>query len=87
MCGGPGRKPAKEFTARERGAVKHMYCMRKPFWEKVSELVSSGYSATLACDKVYAAYGSRLPVTHILRQMKANKRTGNWPDMLTVRAE
>ena len=25
MFGGPVRKPAKEFTVRERGAVKHMY--------------------------------------------------------------
>ena len=64
-----------------------MYCMRKPFWEKVSELVSSGYSATVARDKVYEAYGPRLPVTHILWKMKADKRTGDWPDMLIVRAE
>ena len=56
----------------ERGAVKHMYCMRKPFWEKVSELVSSGYSATVACDKVYEAYEPCLPATHILRKMKAD---------------
>ena len=67
--------------------MKHMYCMRKPFWEKVSELVSSGYSATVACDKVYKAYGPGLPVTHIMRKMKADKRTGDWPDMFTVRAE
>ena len=87
MFGGAGRKPAKDFTPRERGAVKHMYCLRKPFWEKCSELVSSGYSATAACDRIYEAYGPGLPVTVILRKMKAHKRTGDWPGLVMIRAE
>jgi hypothetical protein len=72
---------------RERGAVKHTYSMRKSFWDKVSEFVSSGYSAIISCDNVYEAYGPRLPVTHSLWKMNADKRTGNWPTRLTICAQ
>ena len=87
MFGGPGRKPAKDFTPRERGAVKHMYCFRKPFWDKCLELVNSGCTATEACDRIYEAYGPRLPVSMILRKMRAHKRSGDWPGLVMVRAE
>ena len=87
MFGGPGRKPAKDFTMAERGKVKHMYSLRKPLYDKVAELVRSGVSATVACDKVYEAYGHNLPLTGILRKMKADVRSGNWPEALMVRAE
>ena len=87
MFGGPGRKPAKDFSPRERGAVKHMYCFRKNFWDKCLELVNSGFTATAACDRIYEAYGRRLPVSAILRKMKAHKRSGDWPDSIVVRAE
>ena len=87
MFGGPGRKPAKDFSPRERGAVKHVYCFRKNFWDKCLELVNSGFTATAACDRIYEAYGRRLPVSAILRKMKAHKRSGDWPDSIVVRAE
>ena len=87
MFGGAGRKAAKDFTPSERGACKHVYTMRKPLWEKVSELVRHGVSANVACDKVYEAYGRNLPVTTILRKMKRDRRSGDWPEVLMVRAE
>ena len=77
MFGGPGRKPVKDFTPAERGKVKHVYSLRKPLYNKVAELVRSGVSATVACDKVYEAYGPSLPLTNILRKMKADMRSGN----------
>ena len=61
MFGGPGRKPAKDFSPRERGAVKHVYCFRKNFWDKCLELVNSGFTATAACDRIYEACGPLLP--------------------------
>ena len=66
MFGGPGQKPAKDFTPAERGKVKHVYSLRKPLYDKVAELVKSGVLATVACDKVYEAYGPSLPLTGIL---------------------
>ena len=87
MFGGPGRKAAKDFTPGERGACKHIYTLRKPLWEKVSELVRHGISAAVACDKVYDAYRRNLPFTAILRKMKRDRRTNDWPELLTIPAE
>ena len=84
MFGGPNRKPAKEFTPAERGKVKHVYSLRKPLYNKVVELVRSGVSATVACDKVYEAYGPSLPLTNILRKMIADMCSGIWPEALMV---
>ena len=79
-----GRKPAKDFTSGERGAVRSVYSFRKPFWDKVAELVRAGDTATVACDKVYQAYGEGLGVTAILRKMRADRKHGTWPDRLLV---
>ena len=87
MFGGPGRKPAKDFSPAERGRVKHLYSLRLPLCKKVAELVRGGVSATVACDEVYEAYGNRLPLTTILRKTKAGARSGIWPAVLVVRAE
>ena len=87
MFGGPGRKPAKDFSPAERGRVKHLYSLRLPLCKKVAELVQAGVSATVACDKVYEAYGNRLPLSTILRKMKVDARSGNWPEVLVVRVE
>ena len=53
----------------------------------VSELVRHGIVATVACDLVYKAYGRKLPVTKILCLIKRDRRTGDWPEALRVRAE
>ena len=78
-----GRKPARSFTAEERGKVKSVYSFRRPLWEKVDELVRTGRSAHVACDMIYQAYGQDATVTAILRQMKKDRRTG-WPPVLRV---
>ena len=67
--------------------MKSAYSMCKPLWDKISELVATGLSAQVACDMVYQAYGSNLPVTTILRKMKVDRRTGRWPARIRVRAE
>ena len=59
--GRPGRKAAKDFTPAERGKVKSRYLMRKPLWDKISELVATGLLAQVTCDMVYQAYGNSLP--------------------------
>ena len=84
QVGGGGRKPAKDFNSGERGAVRSKYSFRKPFWEKVSEMIRAGLTAQVACDRIYACYGESLSVTQILRKMHADRRSGMWPDGLRV---
>ena len=61
--GGGGRKPAKDFNSRERGAVKIRYRFCGVLWHKVVEMVRTGDTAHVACDKIYATYGKNLSVT------------------------
>lgn len=79
--GGAGRKAAKYFNASERGAVKSVYSFRLVFWQKCSEMIRSGMTADVACDRIYKAYGENTSVTTILRNMKRDKRNG-WPPLL-----
>ena len=71
-----GKKAAKDFNEKERGADKYRYYRRNEFWDKVCEMVRAGFTAERACDKIYSAYGSRLSVTKIINAMICNKKTG-----------
>ena len=86
MLCGPGQNPAKYFTPAELEKVKHVYSLRKLLYNKVAELARSSVLATVACDKVYEAYGS-LPLTSILRKMNEDMHSENWPEALMIRAE
>ena len=77
-------KPAKSFTASERGKVRFKYCRRKVFWDKVSELVCAGHIAEVASDKVYQAYGQSLSVSTILAKMADDKRKNTVPLQLQL---
>lgn len=79
------RKAAKDFTREERGRVKHTFHRRKVLWDKISEMVRSGWSADEACNKIYDVYGPHENVTRIINRMKRDKRTGGHPS-LRVRA-
>ena len=79
------RKAAKDFTREERGKVKHKFHRRKVLWDKISEMVRSGWSADEACNKIYDVYGPHENVTRIINLMKRDKRTGGHPS-LRVRA-
>ena len=71
-----GRKPAKDFTPSERGAVKYKYCRRRVFWDCVSKHVNAGFTADTAIDRIKAAYGDRLSVYRILQLMRRDKKDG-----------
>ena len=77
-----GAKAAKDFTAEQRGAVKHKYCRRKVFWDCVTRLVNSGLSADVTIDQIYTAYGRRNIVTNILREMSKDRRSGKIPHLI-----
>ena len=78
------RKPAKDFTPQERGRVKHLYCRRKLVWDKVSEMVRSGWDAATACNKIYEVYGVQEPITNIIKYLKRDKATGGHEELRRV---
>ena len=75
---------AKDFTAEQRGAVKHKYCRRKVFWDCVTCLVNSGLSANVTIDQIYTAYNRRNTVTKILREMSNDRRSGRIPHLIRI---
>ena len=77
-----GRRPASSFKVHERGSVKSAYSFRKPFWVKVDEMVRGGMTAQVACDEIHRAYGQRTSITKILRNMRSDEKSGNWPPAL-----
>ena len=81
-----GRKPAREFTAEERGRVKYQYTRRKVVWDAVAELVRAGFTASAACDKIYGVYGRNLSVTNIINRMRRDRVNGGHPQLRVVNA-
>ena len=72
-----GKKPAKMFTASERGRCKYVYCNRLVFWKKISEMVRAGWNSTAAIEKVTTYYGSNLSVTKVLAKMRKDKTSND----------
>ena len=64
-----GYKPAKNFTARERGMVKIGYSLRKRLWLLVDRIIRHGYIHATAIKKIENVYarGRRVSITAILR--------------------
>lgn len=78
-----GRKPAKDFTARESGGHhKVTYCNRKKFWVLAEHLIRSGCTADDACKKIYDAYGHTSTVTSILKRIAKDNINGTIPNSL-----
>ena len=77
-----GAKAAKNFTAAQRGAVKHKYCLRKVFLDCVTRLVNSGLSVDIAIDQIYTTYGRRNAVTKILWETSKDRRSGRIPHLI-----
>jgi hypothetical protein len=83
--GYPGHKPAKDFTAAERGGRnKHTFYLRKFLWNKVSEMIRSGLDANDACDRIYDAYGHNQSVSNILKKLQNDSKTGGHPNLRIV---
>ena len=78
-----GMKPAKKFTAAERGqkCVRFKFSLRKVFWDVVVKMTSRGHTADVAIHQIYAAYGEALSVTAILRLMRTDKARGGHPQL------
>ncbi len=76
-----GCKPARQFTAAERGQVKWMYSFRLCFWQLVDTMTRRGHTSETAIDAVYAAYGRSKPVSDILRAIRQDKKRGGHPNL------
>ena len=73
-----GNKPARLFTASERGKVKFKYCRRKIVWDVIDDLVRRGLSSDVAIDRVYAECGGpNANVNDVIARLKEFRRTGN----------
>jgi len=83
MFGIAGRKPARTFSARERGQCKCTYNLRKLAWTKISELIRAGHTAQTAIDLIYDVYGRASGLSAILVRMRHDRRNG-WPNELVV---
>jgi hypothetical protein len=79
-----GRKAARDFTARERGADKYRYYRRKHVWDIVSNLLNAGILARVAVDRIYNHYGANKPVTRIIKDIMNDKRNGGLPQALRI---
>lgn len=67
-----GRKPAKDFTSRERGLNKSLYSHRLIVWRIQSELVKGGYSVMDANDRIEQVTGAS-NVTEIIQVLKSHR--------------
>lgn len=72
-----GQKPAREFTAVERGAHKYTYSRRKVLWDALLFMINKrGYTSENAIKRVYSVYGRGSSVTHILNLMVKDRQNG-----------
>ena len=69
-----GRKPAKLFTSRERGKQKYAYYKHKLVWDKIEALIRAGNTWTVACDKLYSAYGQNKSPSQIMKEIQKDNR-------------
>ena len=79
-----GRKPAKDFTTKERNQdskMKQKYYRRNIFWTCLAKMIRQGSTVDLAIEKVRECYGFRCSVTKILGKMIADRKTGGHPNL------
>ena len=53
-------------------------------WSLILQLVDSGFSAKVAIDRIYAAYGQQKTVTQLIELIRRDKKEGYTPPLLCV---
>ena len=82
-----GRKPARLFTAAERGGQnKYKYCRRKVFWDLVSDLIRVGMTANVAIDRIYQVYGVNRGVMYLINNLRRDWNNNTLHPQLQVQA-
>ena len=52
------------------------YAKRNLVWQAIAKLVTQGYSADSAIDKIYDVYGRSTSVTKIIKRLQEDKKNG-----------
>lgn len=73
-----GNKPARQFTAAERGKVKFKYSRRKNVWDVIDIMISAGNTSDVAIERIYTVYGQQ-PVNKIIDELRQAKKAGGHP--------
>lgn len=80
-----GRKPAEQFTEKERnrrvGGLKQKYYRRNVVWQCIKRLTNKNYTVDAAIAKIRDCYGQTETVTRIINKMIADRRTGGHPNL------
>lgn len=76
-----GRKPAKDFSSKERGRCKSTYCRRKYFWDLVEKHIACGYTHITAIDRILGVYTTSLSVTETLKRIRQDIQNGGHPGL------
>ena len=83
-----GKKAAKLFTDKERGADCSHYSKRLIFWSKISETVRAGWTSTAAINAVTEHYGTNFSVSKIILEMQKDRgrksRKSTYPAILNL---
>ena len=73
-----GNKPAREFTAQERGKVKFTYCRRKIVCDVIDNMCNRGISSDAAIDIIKdECGGSKTTVSAVISKLKKFRIDGN----------
>ena len=79
-----GSKPAREFTATERGKCKYKYYCRKILWDLIAKLSGSGLASHVVTDPIYQHYGRQCLVTDIVKAVRNDKKRNYVPPILRL---
>jgi Transcriptional activator of glycolytic enzymes len=72
-----GRKPASQFTTRDKQAAgRSTFSRRNNVWQIIKRLVDAGIDADVACDRIYQAYGHNKGVSAIIQCVYDDRRLG-----------
>ena len=73
-----GNKPARQFTASERGKVKFKYSRQKIAWDVIDKMINAGNTSDVAIERIYSVYGHQ-PVNKIIHELREGNKTGGHP--------
>ena len=85
MDGLEGNKPASQLARHERGGkVRFVYHERKHVWDVIKRFTDKNVSHLTAIDNIETAYGRNKSITHYIKCLKRDKRTGGHPNLNTI---
>jgi hypothetical protein len=75
--GTDGRKPAEQFTTREKNTSSRL----KQMYYRMGRLIRGGETVDTATMKIRQCYGQQLSVTAIINKMIADRKNGGHPNL------